>query len=77
MDRSGRNEHGLDGTVPDLVERTRAPPYMLNGPTIFDGWQPVGETMGFGIAARIGAALNDAMHAERVDGFNCWRLPMR
>lgn len=50
-----------------------APPYMLN---VFEnfygmGGQPVGETAGFGIAARIGAALNpDAMHAERVDGFN-------
>jgi 2-oxoisovalerate dehydrogenase E1 component len=55
------------------TELPGAPPYMLN---VFDnfygmGGQPVGETMGFGIAARIGAALNpDAMHAERVDGFN-------
>jgi 2-oxoisovalerate dehydrogenase E1 component len=50
-----------------------APPYMLN---VFDnfygmGGQPVGETMGFGVAARMGAGVNaDAMHAERVDGFN-------
>jgi 2-oxoisovalerate dehydrogenase E1 component len=35
------------------------------------GGQPVGETMGFGILARLGAGLNpDQMHAERVDGYN-------
>ena len=35
------------------------------------GGQPVGETMGQGILARIGAGLNpDQMHAERVDGYN-------
>jgi 2-oxoisovalerate dehydrogenase E1 component len=35
------------------------------------GGQTVGETMGYGIAARIGAALNpEMMHAERVDGYN-------
>lgn len=35
------------------------------------GGQPVGETMGFGILARLGAGLSpDQMHAERVDGFN-------
>ncbi|NLV84054.1 MAG: dehydrogenase [Spirochaetales bacterium] len=50
-----------------------APPYMLN---VFDnfygmGGQPVGETMGFSVAARIGAGVNpEAMHAERIDGFN-------
>ena len=50
-----------------------APPYMLN---VFDnfygmGGQPVGETMGLGVAARMGAGVNaDAMHSERVDGFN-------
>jgi 2-oxoisovalerate dehydrogenase E1 component len=50
-----------------------APPYMVN---VFDnfygmGGQPVGETGGMGIAARMGAGVNpDAMHAERVDGFN-------
>ncbi len=49
------------------------PPYLLN---IFNnfyamGGQPVGETMGFGVAARLGAGVNpDNMHAERVDGFN-------
>lgn len=35
------------------------------------GGQTCGETMGYGIAARIGAGVNEAqMHAERVDGFN-------
>jgi 2-oxoisovalerate dehydrogenase E1 component len=35
------------------------------------GGQPVGETMGFRILARLGAGVNpDQMHAERVDGFN-------
>ena len=35
------------------------------------GGQTCGETMGFGIAARIGAGVNqDQMHAERVDGYN-------
>ncbi|MEW6358068.1 MAG: thiamine pyrophosphate-dependent enzyme [Planctomycetota bacterium] len=35
------------------------------------GGQPMGETMGFKILARLGAGLNpDQMHAERVDGFN-------
>ncbi len=35
------------------------------------GGQPVGETMGFKILARIGAGLNpEQMHAERVDGYN-------
>ncbi|MDD3823184.1 MAG: thiamine pyrophosphate-dependent enzyme [Sphaerochaetaceae bacterium] len=50
-----------------------APPYMVNVFNNFYGMggQPVGETAGQGIAARIGAGVNpDAMHAERVDGFN-------
>ena len=35
------------------------------------GGQTSGETMGYGIAARIGAGVNgDQMHAERVDGYN-------
>ena len=35
------------------------------------GGQTVGETMGYGIAARIGAGVNaDQLHAERVDGYN-------
>lgn len=35
------------------------------------GGQPVGETMGFKVLARLGAGVTpDQMHAERVDGFN-------
>ncbi|MDD4755193.1 MAG: thiamine pyrophosphate-dependent enzyme [Prolixibacteraceae bacterium] len=35
------------------------------------GGQTCGETMGYDIAARVGAGLNaDQMHAERVDGYN-------
>lgn len=35
------------------------------------GGQPVGETAGYEVLARIGAAINaDQMHAERIDGFN-------
>ena len=35
------------------------------------GGQTSGETMGYGMAARIGAGVNEAqMHAERVDGYN-------
>ena len=35
------------------------------------GGQTTGETMGYGMAARIGAGVNpDQMHAERVDGYN-------
>lgn len=35
------------------------------------GGQPVGETMGVGILARVGLGVNaEGMHAERVDGYN-------
>ncbi|MCC5827947.1 MAG: hypothetical protein JJU36_00740 [Phycisphaeraceae bacterium] len=35
------------------------------------GGQPVGETMGFGVLARLGAGLApDQLHAERVDGYS-------
>lgn len=35
------------------------------------GGQTAGETMGYGILARIGAGLNpEQMHAERIDGYN-------
>jgi 2-oxoisovalerate dehydrogenase E1 component len=35
------------------------------------GGQPVGETMGFKVLARLGAGVTpDGMHAERVDGYN-------
>ena len=50
-----------------------APPYMLNVFNNFYGMggQTWGETMGYKYPARIGAGVNEqAMHAERVDGFN-------
>ncbi len=35
------------------------------------GGQPAGETMGFGVLARLGAGINsEQMHAERVDGYS-------
>lgn len=35
------------------------------------GGQTMGETMGYGILARIGAGVNpEAMHSERIDGYN-------
>jgi 2-oxoisovalerate dehydrogenase E1 component len=35
------------------------------------GGQPVGETMGFKVLARLGAGINpDQMHSERIDGMN-------
>ncbi|MGL4650197.1 MAG: thiamine pyrophosphate-dependent enzyme, partial [Caldilineaceae bacterium] len=50
-----------------------APPILFNFMNNFYGMggQPVGETMGFGVLARVGWGVNpDAMHSERVDGFN-------
>ncbi len=50
-----------------------APPILFNFNNNFYGMggQPVGETMGFGVLARVGLGVNpEAMHAERVDGFN-------
>ncbi|MEZ4769356.1 MAG: thiamine pyrophosphate-dependent enzyme [Caldilineales bacterium] len=52
-----------------------APPILFNFMDNFYGMggQPFGETMGFGLygVARVGLAVNpEAMHAERVDGYN-------
>jgi 2-oxoisovalerate dehydrogenase E1 component len=50
-----------------------APPMLFNFFNNFYGMggQPEGETMGFGMLARLGAGVNpEAMHAERVDGYN-------
>ncbi len=50
-----------------------APPILFNFINNFYGMggQPEGETMGFGILARLGAGVNEeAMHAERVDGYH-------
>ena len=50
-----------------------APPILFN---FFDnfygmGGQTTGETMGYGIMARVGAGVNpENMHAERIDGYN-------
>jgi len=50
-----------------------APPILFNFFNNFYGMggQPLGETMGFQVLARVGAGVNpDNMHAERVDGYN-------
>jgi len=50
-----------------------APPILFNFFNNFYGMggQTIGETMGFGILARIGAGVNpDAMHSERINGSN-------
>ncbi|TVR68918.1 MAG: dehydrogenase [Spirochaetaceae bacterium] len=50
-----------------------APPMIFNFFNNFYGMggQPVGETMGFQVLARLGAGVNpENMHAERVDGYN-------
>ncbi len=49
------------------------PPILYNFMNNFYGMggQTSGETMGFGVLARVGAGVNsDNMHAERVDGYN-------
>jgi 2-oxoisovalerate dehydrogenase E1 component len=50
-----------------------APPILFNFMNNFYGMggQPQGETMGFGMLARVGLGVNpEAMHSERVDGYN-------
>ncbi len=50
-----------------------APPVLFNFMNNFYGMggQPQGETMGFGMLARMAMGVNpQAMHAERIDGFN-------
>ena len=50
-----------------------SPPILVNFFNNFYGMggQPEGETMGFGMLARLGAGVNpEALHAERVDGYN-------
>lgn len=49
------------------------PPMLFNFINNFYGMggQPYGETHGFGVLARVGLAVNeDAMHVERIDGYN-------
>jgi 2-oxoisovalerate dehydrogenase E1 component len=55
------------------AEMGGAPPVLFNFMNNFYGMggQTKGETMGFGVLARVGLGVNeDAMHAERVDGYN-------
>jgi len=62
------NSEKIPGTV-----STGAPPILFNFFNNFYGMggQTSGETMGYGIMARVGAGVNsDNMHAERVDGYN-------
>ncbi|MDH3675442.1 MAG: thiamine pyrophosphate-dependent dehydrogenase E1 component subunit alpha, partial [Anaerolineae bacterium] len=50
-----------------------SPPIIFNFMNNFYGMggQPQGETMGFGLLARVGLGVNpEAMHAERIDGYN-------
>ncbi len=50
-----------------------APPILFNFFNNFYGMggQTLGETMGYGVLARVGAGVNaDAMHSERVDGYD-------
>jgi 2-oxoisovalerate dehydrogenase E1 component len=50
-----------------------SPPILFNFMNNFYGMggQPQGETMGFGMLARVGLGVNpEGMHAERVDGYN-------
>lgn len=50
-----------------------SPPMLFNFMNNFYGMggQPKGETMGFEVLARVGLGVNpEAMHAERVDGYN-------
>ena len=57
-----------------------APPILFNFFNNFYGMggQPVGETMGFRILARVGAGVNpENMHAERVNGYNPLLLQMQ
>ncbi len=55
------------------LEPGGAPPVLFNFMNNFYGMggQPQGETMGFGMLARMAMGVNpDAMHAERIDGFS-------
>ncbi|MCX7024793.1 MAG: thiamine pyrophosphate-dependent enzyme [Spirochaetes bacterium] len=64
MDQYRRLWPGTDGG---------APPVLFNVFNNFSGMggQTDGETMGFGVLARIGAGVNpDNLHAERVDGYD-------
>ena len=70
---------GLCFATMDQFKKLWAPPHRGGLPLIVNfvnnfygmGGQPSGETMGFGILARLGVGMNpEQMHAERVDGYN-------
>ncbi len=70
---------GITFSTMDQFTKLWDEPYRGGLPIIFNfmnnlygmGGQTHGETMGFGILARVGAGVNpDMMHAERVDGYN-------
>ncbi len=70
---------GLSFASMDQFEQLWEGAYKGGLPIIFNimnnqygmGGQTCGETMGYDVAARIGAGVNrDSMHAERVDGYN-------
>ncbi|MBS2098120.1 alpha-ketoacid dehydrogenase subunit alpha/beta [Carboxylicivirga linearis] len=70
---------GLSFATMDQFEQLWEGAYKGGLPIIFNimnnqygmGGQTCGETMGYDVAARIGAGVNrDNMHAERVDGYN-------
>ena len=72
----GINMAAMDQYTTLWEELPGAPPYMVN---IFNnlygmGGQPIGETLRCWHCRPHGAGVNpDAMHAERVDGFNPWQ----
>lgn len=56
-------EKGFEGGLPII--------FNFNDNQYGMGGQTSGETMGFGMLARVGAGINpDQMHAERIDGYN-------
>ena len=70
---------GLCFATMDQFKTLWEPPYRRGLPLIVNfvnnfygmGGQPVGETMGHKILARLGSALNpEQMHAERIDGYS-------
>ena len=70
---------GISFASMDQYRRLWEEPYKGGLPIIFNfmnnlygmGGQTYGETMGYGILARLGAGVNpDMMHAERIDGYN-------
>lgn len=70
---------GIVFSAMDQFKKLWSEPYKGGLPIIFNfmnnlygmGGQTYGETMGYGILARLGAGVNpEQMHAERVDGYN-------